>query len=205
MSIDTNEPTLRRVHSRRAFLLAGSTSLAVAATEISFPHIPFDTEPHNIRDSTLWRILRGPGGGVMALCGAGDKYSNYWQWSKSEKPSTKPSALLKGNFRTYVREDLAGNVRMSCDGIDEIYLLTPHKEAIWRLMFQTVKELTPGLYQPYEQEVNLFSGKLSGPIKFLRGNGDVLIYSTDEKCKPISLTATGPFPRHDPTIQGRLI
>lgn len=141
----------------------------------------------------------------MRLCGAEDKDSNYWQWQKTEVPNFRPSALLKGNYDTFVRNDTFDNIRMSCDGIHEVYLLKPPPEVTWRLIFQTVHQTQAGNLKPYEPKGNLFTGKLTGPIKFMRGNGDVLIYAVDENGKRIPLSAIGPFPRENPAIPGRLI
>ncbi len=141
----------------------------------------------------------------MRLCGAGDKDSNYWQWRKTPIPSFRPSALLEGNFNTFVRKDTWDNLRMSCDGINEVYLLTPPPETIWRLIYQTVYQSEEGKIKPYEELGNGFSGKLKGSIKFLRGNGDVLIYALDENGKRVPLSKTGPFSRDDANIPGRLV
>ena len=207
MSIDSTEPHLQRKRgvSRRGFLLATTASLAVAGAEVSFPHIPYDTEPYDIRDSTLWRLFRGPAGGIMGLCGANDKDSNYWQWRKTPIPDFRHSALLKGDFNTFVRNDTWDNLKMSCDGIKQVYLLNPPPETTWRLIFQTIHHAPNGNVTPYETEGNLFTGKLKGPVKFMRGNGDVLIYALDEKGKRVPLSTSGPFSREDTQIPGRLV
>ena len=140
----------------------------------------------------------------MNICGADDKYSNYWQWKKTEIPEFPPSALLRGNYDTYVRDSTIDNVRMSCDGIREVYILTPPPETTWRLIFQTIHQ-EEGKPIPYETEGNLFTGKLKGPIKFLRGNGDVLIYAFDENGRRVPLSREGPFDRDDQKLPGRLI
>jgi len=141
----------------------------------------------------------------MELCGAQDKDSNYWQWRKTEVPKFRPSVILRGNYETFVRKGTLDNVKMSCDGIHEIYQLTPPPpEVNWRLIFQTVHQEGNQLV-PYESEGNLFTGKLTGPIKFMRGNGDVLIYAIDEQGNRVPLTRNGPFPRDDNNVPGRLI
>lgn len=81
-SVEMLKNSGRIIYSRRRFLGVVAVSGMVAATEVAFPHIPYETDPYNIRDSTIWRALRGPFGGVMELCGAGDKDSNYWQGQK---------------------------------------------------------------------------------------------------------------------------
>lgn len=206
MSADSKEPTAKRgIPRRKLFQLAAGTGLTIVGTELAFPHIPFDTDPYNLRDSTLWRLFRGPSGGIMRLCGADDKDSNYWQWGRRDTPTFEPSARIKGNFQTFVRNGTLDNIRMSCDGIHEIYVLNPKQEITWRIMYQTVKEVQPGSYEPYESQVNYFSGKLKGPVKFLRGNGDVNIYATDEDGKRIDLEVTGPFQREDPNVPGKIV
>lgn len=94
---------------------------------------------------------------------------------------------------------------MSCDGIHEVYKLEPPTDSTWRLIFQTVKVIAPEKYEPYEPTGHLFTGKLKGPIKFMRGNGDVLIYAMDENGNRIPLNVSGPFPREDSKVEGRLI
>ena len=191
--------------TRRRFLAAtGASALAVAA-ELTLPRIPFETDPYDIRDSTLWRFYRGPFGGIMGLCGADDKDSNHWQWKKTEIPKFIHSAHLKGNFDTFVRDSTLADIRMSCDGIREVYHLKPPPEVTWRLIFQTIHQTDTQAYEPYESAGNLFTGKIKGGIKFMRGNGDILIYAMDEQSRRVPLTVSGPYRREDPEIDGRLI
>jgi len=192
---------------RRGFITLAAAYTIAAAIDASFPQIPYETEPHDVRDSTLWRLFRGPFGGVMEICGGGDKQSNYWQWLKTEIPDFRPSTLLRGNFKTFVREQTIDDIRMSCHGINEVYRLQPLKppEIAWRIIFQTVQRTESGEIKPYEATGHIFSGKLKGPIKFMRGNGDVRIYAMDNNSNRISLGTTGPFSRDDKSVDGLLI
>lgn len=163
-----------------------ATLVTTAATfEATAPKIPYETSPHEIKDDTLWRFLRWPFGGVMGLCGADGKESNWWQWKElgPVPPDLKPVGVLPGDPENFPRRNKWDSLLMSCGGWEKVFLLRPQDKdgnddwnTIWRVGYSIL-----GPNGKYNQ----FSGNLKGPITLMQGDVDIKVFATNLDGKQI--------------------